>query len=111
MEIMGYTSRTRALEVSKLGVFSRCFKVGGHGTGKPIVLSFLVGLPESPHFERMRMRSIPSRLCVFLLLAAGCLFAQPWSTVLSPTRATNWAAGFTIPNYTVPCSTQPSLLA
>jgi hypothetical protein len=38
-------------------------------------------------------------------------FGQPpWSGILNPTRATDWTtAGFAIPNYTVPCATQPSL--
>lgn len=37
-------------------------------------------------------------------------FGQAWSTMLNPTRATDWtSAGFTIPNYTVPCATQPTL--
>ena len=38
--------------------------------------------------------------------------AQAWSGILDPSRATNWStAGFTVPSYTAPCPTQPTLLA
>lgn len=41
-----------------------------------------------------------------------CVYAQSWSTFLDPSRAINWtSAGFTIPSYSTPCSTQPSLTA
>jgi len=37
-------------------------------------------------------------------------YAQAWSGILDPSRATNWtSAGFTIPSYSVACSTQPTL--
>lgn len=37
--------------------------------------------------------------------------AQNWSTFLDSSRAVDWSsAGFTIPNYTVPCTNQPTLL-
>lgn len=70
----------------------------------------------------MRSESRPKanwRTATFLLLATvlGSVslttqsFAQAWSGILDPTRATDWTtAGFTIPNYTVPCPTQPALL-
>lgn len=46
-----------------------------------------------------------------LLITCLPIFAQPWSTFLDPTRAIDWtSAGFTIPNYTVNCTTQPTLL-
>ncbi len=48
------------------------------------------------------------------LLAFFCLsaHAQNWSTFLDNSRAIDWSGvGFSIPNYTVPCVTQPSLLA
>jgi hypothetical protein len=38
-------------------------------------------------------------------------FGQAWSGILDPSRAVSWSPGFTIPAYTVPCSTQPTLLA
>jgi hypothetical protein len=38
--------------------------------------------------------------------------ATPWSGILDPSRAIDWtSAGFTIPNYTTDCATQPSLVA
>ena len=48
---------------------------------------------------------------LWLILAlASPAFAQSWSTFLDPTRAVDWSGvGFTIPNYTVNCATQPSL--
>jgi hypothetical protein len=50
---------------------------------------------------------------LFLLAAFGIsASAQSWSTFLDNSRATNWTgAGFTIPNYSANCSTQPSLTA
>ena len=49
---------------------------------------------------------------LLILLLATPAFPQSWSTFLDTTRATDWTtAGFTIPSYTVPCSTQPSLVA
>ena len=56
----------------------------------------------------------------FLLLAlfgmgasAQTVIQTPnWSNILDNSRAINWSsAGFTIPNYTVNCVTQPSLAA
>ena len=45
-----------------------------------------------------------------LFLFAPLAMAQNWSTFIDPSRAIDWTtAGFTIPNYTVNCSTQPSL--
>jgi hypothetical protein len=36
----------------------------------------------------------------------------PWSGILDPSRAIDWSnTGFTIPNYTAPCATQPTLTA
>lgn len=51
---------------------------------------------------------------LLFLLAAFSLpaFPQPWSTFLDSSRAIDWSsAGFTIPNYTVNCVTQPTLTA
>ena len=51
---------------------------------------------------------------LLFLLAAFSLPANPqtWSTFLDPSRAIDWTGvGFTIPNYTANCSTQPSLTA
>ena len=49
-------------------------------------------------------------LILLALLCAPSLHAQNWSSFLDTSRAITWAPGFSIPNYTVPCSTQPSLL-
>lgn len=47
-----------------------------------------------------------------LLMLSGSAYAQPWSTFIDPTRAIDWSsAGFTIPSYSVNCSTQPTLTA
>src|SRR5882757_6023569 len=48
---------------------------------------------------------------LFMIAALGIsASAQNWSTFLDSSRATNWTgAGFTIPNYSANCSTQPSL--
>ncbi len=52
------------------------------------------------------------RLLFLLVLFSTSAHAQNWSTFLDSSRAINWSsAGFTIPNYTVVCSTQPSLTA
>src|SRR5215831_16258497 len=51
---------------------------------------------------------------LLFLIAAISLsaYSQPWSTFLNSSRAIDWSsAGFSIPNYTVNCSTQPSLTA
>jgi len=48
-----------------------------------------------------------------LFLVGAAVWAQPWSTFIDPSRAINWSSsnvGFTIPSYSVNCSTQPSLL-
>lgn len=46
-----------------------------------------------------------------MLLSSWCS-GQAWSGILDPSRATDWTkAGFTIPNYSVPCATQPNLVA
>lgn len=50
------------------------------------------------------------RLLFLLVLFTTGAYAQNWSTFLDSSRAINWtSAGFSIPNYTVACSTQPSL--
>ena len=38
-------------------------------------------------------------------------YPQLWSTFIDPSRAVDWTSGvgFSIPNYTVPCATQPTL--
>ena len=44
------------------------------------------------------------------VLSTALVYAQPWTDFLDSSRAVDWSsAGFTIPNYTVACSTQPSL--
>ena len=54
---------------------------------------------------------------LFLLAASSLVFslcacAQSWSTLLDSSRAVDWTgAGFTIPNYTTNCATQPTLAA
>lgn len=60
----------------------------------------------------------PLLLAIVLLLGfiflSSLSFGQPsWSGILDPSRATTWAgnAGFTIPSYSTPCATQPSLTA
>ena len=47
------------------------------------------------------------------LLFAVSLHAQLWTNQIDPSRAISWQSntGFSIPAYTVPCATQPSLLA
>ena len=61
------------------------------------------------------MKSIHLFLLALLFLAVGIAtvphaFAQAWSGIIDPSRATDWTtAGFTIPNYSVPCATQPTL--
>jgi hypothetical protein len=49
-----------------------------------------------------------------LFLAAAfslSAYSQPWSTFINSSRAIDWSsAGFTIPSYTVNCTTQPTLL-
>lgn len=46
-----------------------------------------------------------------LLLMAWGAWGQPWSAFLDPSRAIDWSGtpGFSIPNYTVNCVTQPTL--
>jgi len=52
------------------------------------------------------------RFLFLLILCSISAHAQSWSKLLDPSRAINWSsAGFTIPNYTSNCSTQPSLSA
>jgi hypothetical protein len=55
----------------------------------------------------------PSRRLLFLLVLFSISSqAQNWSTFLNSSRAVDWSgAGFTIPNYTVNCATQPTLTA
>lgn len=51
------------------------------------------------------------KITFILVCFIPCAFAQSWSTFLDPSRAIDWTgAGFTIPSYTVPCATQPTLL-
>jgi hypothetical protein len=51
-------------------------------------------------------------LAAFLAVVGISASAQSWSTFLDSSRAVNWSsAGFTIPNYTTNCSTQPTLAA
>jgi hypothetical protein len=52
-------------------------------------------------------------LLPILFLASFPCFGQAWSNFLDPSRAIDWRSGvgFTIPAYTAPCPTQPSLLA
>src|ERR1700730_14391066 len=52
------------------------------------------------------------RLLFLLVLFSISAQAQNWSTFLDSSRATTWQgnAGFTIPTYSVPCATQPTLL-
>lgn len=52
------------------------------------------------------------KLFAFSILAFGVVcHGQAWSPFLDPTRAIDWTTGvgFTIPNFTVNCATQPSL--
>src|SRR5216683_7155546 len=50
------------------------------------------------------------RLLFLLALFSISAQAQNWSTFLDSSRAIDWtSAGFTIPNYTVNCATQPTL--
>lgn len=58
----------------------------------------------------MKIRRLPFLALAVLLVPQFCA-AQAWSAFLDPSRAVTWQgnAGFTIPGYTVACSTQPSL--
>ena len=59
---------------------------------------------------RMRQTLTSTMQLLFLLvLFSISAQAQNWSTFLDPSRAVNWSPGFSIPNYTVNCSTQPTL--
>ena len=51
------------------------------------------GLVRYPPFTGIipLMRSRPVFFPVFLFCFAGCLFAQPWSGILSPSRAIDWS--------------------
>lgn len=50
------------------------------------------------------------RTLLLAFLVALPAFPQAWSSLLDSSRAIDWsAAGFSVPNYTVPCSTQPTL--
>jgi hypothetical protein len=59
--------------------------------------------------KRVPLLAIVIQLAIVILPTLS--FGQvPWSGILNPTRATDWTtAGFTIPSYSTPCSTQPSL--
>jgi hypothetical protein len=63
---------------------------------------------------RQMRRTLTSTIQLLFLLVLFSISAQAqnWSTFLDPSRAIDWSsAGFTVPNYTVNCSTQPSLTA
>ena len=54
----------------------------------------------------------PSALLVLLAAFGFNASAQSWSSFIDSSRAVDWSkAGFTIPNYSTNCSTQPSLLS
>lgn len=59
-----------------------------------------------------RWSKLQARIRIFLLLALSPMaFPQAWSTFLHPSRAIDWtSAGFTVPDYTANCSTQPNLI-
>jgi len=65
------------------------------------------------NFDRsVTKNSMQYRLLVLLAMCSLCAYPQPWSTFLDSSRAIDWtSAGFTIPNYTVNCATQPTLTA
>ena len=59
----------------------------------------------------MKNLLILTRVVLALLLSATA-FGQSWSTFLDTSRAIDWTgAGFSVPAYSVACSTQPSLTA
>lgn len=59
----------------------------------------------------MRLLRILAFIALYFMLEVAVCSAQAWNTLLDQTRAVDWShAGFTIPNYTVNCSTQPTLL-
>ena len=61
-------------------------------------------------FVGLAARLRPYRLLLFLVGFSLTASAQNWSPFLDPSRAVDWtSAGFTIPNYTANCATQPSL--
>lgn len=61
-------------------------------------------------FVGLAARLRPYRLLLFLVGFSLTASAQNWSQFLDPSRAVDWtSAGFTIPNYTTNCATQPSL--
>ena len=61
-------------------------------------------------FVGLAARLRPYRLLLFLVGFSLTASAQNWSPFLDPSRAVDWtSAGFTIPNYTTNCATQPSL--
>ena len=54
----------------------------------------------------------PARLLILLTAFSLTASAQNWSSFLDSSRAIDWSgAGFTIPNYSANCATQPSLIA
>jgi|HubBroStandDraft_6_1064221.scaffolds.fasta_scaffold01206_2 hypothetical protein len=70
----------------------------------------LVRLGYSPQHGTSTMKKLS---LIFFLLASPC-FGQGWSSFLDPSRAIDWSStrtGFTIPNLTTPCATQPTLTA
>lgn len=65
------------------------------------------------NYSHCHLRALLFATSFFLLslsFSGNSRAQQPWSGILDPSRAINWSnAGFSIPNYTVACSTQPSL--
>lgn len=78
-------------------------------------LTLVIGLfLYSRRIQATAKRVAPILTCFVLLAFAAptpSAHAQAWSTFLDRTRAIDWmqGVGFTIPNYTVNCSTQPTL--
>jgi hypothetical protein len=65
------------------------------------------GLLRSPYHGASIVKKLS---LIFALLASPC-FGQNWSSFLDSSRAIDWRSGvgFTIPAYTTPCPTQPTL--
>ena len=68
---------------------------------------------KSPRFHLGAFLFAAPLLVLSLSFSVDCRAQQQWSGIIDPSRAESWQtnAGFTIPAYTVPCATQPSLLA
>ena len=55
-----------------------------------------------------------TKLLLLIIALSSLAHGQAWSTFIDSSRAINWntaGAGFTLPSYITPCSTQPSLTA